>query len=416
MGLESLIIINIARPPMVSGVDRYLEMLTYSTKEICNTLWISLVHNAEHLGVEVIIDGSVKHILLPFPDMPYMIIGEFHCMKAYTNEVMKYIQPHLEDHSCRAVIHIHTLNLIELALSLKGILPNSKVITHLHCIPWKGYINSNIHLFNQLYRKYYLEADWDTHQFLTNHSELDAYTKADSIVCLTDSARDFISHICPNVQSKVRLIPNGIIDLSFGFNRDYRDREEIRMVYVGALSRGKGLTYILEALRKAQDFGLSISLDVAGYPPPNLERLIREKYLGLKVVLRGMLEKEELMNLYKEAHIGIIASLQEQCSYVAIEMAMMSLPIITTAVDGLDEIFEDEVNALKVPVIFSRAKGLLPDVDYMAQCIARLAKDKILREKLGVNARALYLRYYTLDRMMQDTKKLYSDILDEHTL
>ena len=52
----------------------------------------------------------------------------------------------------------------------------------------------------------------------------------------------------------------------------------------------------------------------------------------------------------------------------------------------------------------------------MAQCIARLAKDKILREKLGVNARALYLRYYTLDRMMQDTKKLYSDILDEHTL
>ena len=188
------------------------------------------------------------------------------------------------------------------------------------------------------------------------------------------------------------------------------------MVYVGALSRGKGLTYILEALRKAQDFGLSISLDVAGYPPPNLERLIREKYLGLKVVLRGMLEKEELMNLYKEAHIGIIASLQEQCSYVAIEMAMMSLPIITTAVDGLDEIFEDEVNALKVPVIFSRAKGLLPDVDYMAQCIARLAKDKILREKLGVNARALYLRYYTLDRMMQDTKKLYSDILDEHTL
>lgn len=45
-------------------------------------------------------------------------------------------------------------------------------------------------------------------------------------------------------------------------------------------------------------------------------------------------------------------SLQEQHSYAAIEMAMFGMPMIITAVDGLDEMFVDEISCLKVNTLF----------------------------------------------------------------
>lgn len=333
-------------------------------------------------------------------------------MKSYTNEVIKLIQPHLE-YSRKTVIHVHTLNLMELALSLKGILPDSKIVTHLHCIPWKGYVNSNIYLFNRLYQKYYMEGDWEVYQYLTHHSELNAYTQSDRVVCLTESAREFLTRICPNVKDRIWLIPNGLVDLGRDFNRPYKTEGELRLVYAGALSPGKGLTYILDALLQLEESGTSVSLDVAGFPSPRVEKLVREKYSTLNVTLRGVLPREELMELYKVAHVGIIASLQEQCSYVALEMCMMGLPIVTTAIDGLDEIFEHGTNALKVPVTFSRSRGLTPDVNSMTQHIATLAGDESLRQKLGLNARELYLRLYTLEKMVLATENLYLEVLNE---
>jgi glycosyltransferase involved in cell wall biosynthesis len=128
--------------------------------------------------------------------------------------------------------------------------------------------------------------------------------------------------------------------------------------------------------------------------------------------VKGRIPFEELKKLYAQCDIGIIASLQEQASYVAIEMAMFGLPIVSTAVDGLDEIFTDEINALKVRTKFSPIFGLSVDVEMMAKQIVRLIEDENMREMLSQNVRQLYEQRFNLDLMIDRTVSVYKELVD----
>ena len=89
---------------------------------------------------------------------------------------------------------------------------------------------------------------------------------------------------------------------------------------------------------------------------------------------------------------------------------MSGLPVITTAVDGLDEMFTDNVNALKVNTTFSKVSGLSVDTGEMSEKIITLIEDKMLRMQLGRNARQLYENELTLERMMKQTVKVYKEM------
>ncbi len=94
-------------------------------------------------------------------------------------------------------------------------------------------------------------------------------------------------------------------------------------------------------------------------------------------------------------------------------MAMYGLPVITTAVDGLDEIFTDNVNALKVNTLFSKARGLTVDTVQLAAKIIFLIENKKIREQLSLNVRRLYETELTLDRMMKQTVEVYKNMIGE---
>ncbi|MCC8146061.1 MAG: glycosyltransferase, partial [Bacteroidales bacterium] len=178
-------------------------------------------------------------------------------------------------------------------------------------------------------------------------------------------------------------------------------------VYVGVLSESKGILYILQSLRKVREKGYKVTLYIAGGYSSSVKSFIEKNFKDLSLEILGRISFEELQHYYKESDIGIIASLQEQCSYVAIEMAMFGLPIVTTAVDGLDEMFTDGVNALKVNTRFSKVFGLSVDTDSLAEKIITLIENGELRQRLSANVRQLYKERFNLETMMQQTLAVY---------
>lgn len=94
-----------------------------------------------------------------------------------------------------------------------------KIVSHLHCIPWKMNINSNEHLFNRLWYDYELGSKVNAETFLTNNAEGSVYTESDSIVCLTECAREFVQRMNTCAHKKISLIPNGFADFSQDFNQ-----------------------------------------------------------------------------------------------------------------------------------------------------------------------------------------------------
>lgn len=203
---------------------------------------------------------------------------------------------------------------------------------------------------------------------------------------------------------------------------DYRTEERadtisdkiVELLYAGVVSESKGLFYILEALRIVRQQGYKVTLNVAGKAFDRERWRIKRNYPDLSINMLGLLPFDRLKEYYQKCDIGVIASLQEQASYVAIEMAMFGLPIITTAVDGLDEMFEDNVNALKVNTRFSDASGLTVDVPMLADKIINLVNDKDKRLSLGRNARTLYENKWSLEKMIHSTVSIYNQIISSN--
>ena len=435
----NLFLIDMAHADNTSGVDRYLETLLIglAAYPFIHIHWIHLRDdNIMLLHCEEQHDSYTK-ITIPLPQQYNEIIAERFWIRQYNEQVFRLTE-HLFRGKQNCILHLHTLNLIDLTVFIREQVP-CKIITHLHCIPWKMHYNTDKRKFNELYQQVYVNEspEVNVNDFITNNCELQSYTDADHVVCVTRCAVDFLTKVMGKADENITVIPNGIDDFVQDVTRLSRRNENIennnhisgstlldikrvtsdifKLLYVGVITESKGLGYILKAMRKVNRQGYNLSLAIAGKITPMFSEKLKNENRDLSLYILGRVPFDELKKHYSESDAGIIASLQEQSSYVAIEMAMFGLPVITTAVDGLDEMFTDNLNALKVNTRFSNVFGLSVDVDMMAEKIIMLIEDNELRAQLRKNVRVLYEKELTLQRMMQQTIDVYQKIKEDPT-
>lgn len=409
----NLFLMDMSEDKMTSGVDRYLSVLMNGLKKYpsISVYRIHLLHSSSLLFYTEEQTAYGWEITLPLPQKTGEIIKEYFWTEKY-NGIVYHLIKHLFNNKTHNLIHIHTLNLIDLALYIKKEF-TCKIITHLHCIPWKECYNFNMKKFNTLYELVYVEKNQERFsELLTSESEIRSYTDSDQILCVTDCARTFLYALPDKNISPIEIIPNGMNDYQDTKTVEKNSDKIIELIYVGILTESKGLFYILDAMRMVQQRGYKLTLNIAGKAQKKQLQRITDEYSDLKLNILGCIPFDKLKEYYQQSDIGVIASLQEQASYVAIEMSMFGLPIITTAVDGLDETFENEVNALKVDAIFSSIKGLKVDVPMLANRIIELIENKDKRFNLGRNARSLYENKLSLNMMMERTVSVYNKLIE----
>lgn len=397
-----------------SGVDRYLSVLMDGLKHYphVNVCRINFRHDPERLLYSETEKDGYREVVIPMPVSPDEMISKEFWTDRY-NAVAYHITQHLFEGKENILFHLHTLNLMDFALTVKKHHPGCWIITHLHCIPWKSWYNSNISRFNELYRKIYVDKEVpETEELVSNHCELRSYREADRIICVTRCAKEFLMRMMDVPAHKICVTSNGISDKADDCQSAKRENKNFRFLYVGVITPSKGLTYILEAIRKIQQQGYDASLVVAGRGSKFYMEQIKSSYSDVKVHFTGTIPFEELKGYYRTCDAGVIVSLQEQCSYVAIEMAMFGLPVITTAVDGLDEMFIHEESALKVSTRFSKVYGLSVDTEELAERMKQLMDDDGLRKKLAVNVRKRYEERFGLEDMMERTVDIYNDLIN----
>jgi len=395
-----------------SGVDRYIESLLKGLTRIgtYEITWLSLQNDPQLFFHREEREEGYTKIIIPLPEQSDPIISTQFWSEQYYRVVIEIISRYLSLYSV-SLVHIHTLNLIDLALMIKEDY-GCKIITHLHCLPWKGVLDSNKGVFNKLYNEYYITKNYNRKLYMSNMSEERSYLSADKIICVTDCAKEFVHNITQISKERIAVIPNGMDD----YYTEHDGRRELqrkgrRLLCVGGLSESKGIFTILNVMTRLNELGKPFELIAAGSVDSKTRNLIETKYSHLNIQLPGRVDFDTLKEYYKWADIGCIASLQEQCSYVAIEMALFGLPIITTAVDGLDEMFIDGVSALKVRTLFHRYIGLRVDEDQLVQTLIRLSENSSLRASLSIGARKRYLSKFTLPRMIEETCKVYEEVI-----
>ena len=403
---RSVIMMDMTKAGSMNGVTRCIRILAngLSQYKSFNVTWVRFVYGELETKFQPI-SVQLNEIRITLPSNIEQILSNKHLRYKYWETAYRKLCFLFRENP---ILHLHTLNLIEFALLVKERIP-CKIVTHLHCLPWKGLYNSDITTFNALYAQYYFEKELRTPELFIRHDyERLAYVKSDALVSVTECARKFIFRVCPNHTSNIRVIVNGIQDMAKP-KKYTKSKGSIKCLFVGNAHSSKGLAYVLAAMQACL-IRLPSELTIVGALPKPLCDEIINLYPFLELKFMGQVPFNHLRLLYAQSDIGIISSLQEQCSYVAIEMMMAGLPVITTDVDGLDELFKQGYNGIKIPVNFSPRSGLQPDIIKMADAIVELGENPTFRKRIGENGRKRYLTSYSREQMISNIKDLYTSL------
>lgn len=145
-----------------------------------------------------------------------------------------------------------------------------------------------------------------------------------------------------------------------------------------------GVHVAIRAARLWEERGEAVALVVAGEGPQRreLEELIGELDAGGNALLMGEASRVHMPGWLRRADVVVVPSvitngIAEATSIAALEAQACGRPLVASAIGGLPEIVQDDVNGLLVP-------GDAPEV--LAQAVLRLLADPGLASRLGASA------------------------------
>lgn len=183
----------------------------------------------------------------------------------------------------------------------------------------------------------------------------------------------------------IRVIPNGV-DCEH-FHPDVGVKEPgLRLLYVGRLQPFKGVQHLVRALPQVRAaVGSNLMLEIVGDGPLRgpLTTLVERLALSDCVCFRGWQRKEDMPQVYQQAHLLVLPSYVEGMPNVVLEAMASGLPVVATDVPGTREVVQDGVQGLLVPP---------RDEAALARAIVALA-DTQRRSDLGQKARQRALEF-----------------------
>lgn len=177
------------------------------------------------------------------------------------------------------------------------------------------------------------------------------YKLADLIVANSHYIKKtFIANGVP--AGKIVAVPTGCPPVDLVGARSGAGRDALRVLYVGTLSLRKGFPYLLEAWRRAE-LGPHGELWIAGKSELDV---MTELQAERSIRYLGMLARDELFGIYRQADVMVLPTLCEGLAHSALEALSFGLPIITTEASGVGDLVVEGENGFIVP---SRDAGAL---------------------------------------------------------
>lgn len=181
------------------------------------------------------------------------------------------------------------------------------------------------------------------------------------------------------MKQKIMTIPNGVeIVSSIHRERPKNGSKEIRLIMVGSLIPRKDVATALKALHLLpSEFVLTIIGHGAEFE--QLCSLTRELKLQERVVFKGHVKPEEIVNHLLESDLFILTSKSEGRPNALLEAAACGLPAVGSDIPGVREIIVPDVSGVLFPV---------GDYRTLAQNIRPFA-DRSLRDQFGQEGQRL---------------------------
>ena len=213
-----------------------------------------------------------------------------------------------------------------------------------------------------------------------------------------------------SIPSKIQVIYNGV-----NLKKIYQKRnttilqryqisdDELVILYLSRLHPKKRPEDLLIAFSQVANIIGKTKLIIAGKGEEEnkLRKLISKLKLSDKVILAGFVSESEKWVLLKRCDIFVLPSMIEGLPLAIIEAMACGKPVIATNIKPFSEIIRDGVTGILVPVC---------SPERIAEAIIYLALNPEKRKEMGKKARETVREKFSLERMVEDTEKVYEGI------
>ena len=250
--------------------------------------------------------------------------------------------------------------------------------------------------------------------------EKSAYESAAAIIAVSDGMRADILEVYPQIDAaKVFTVRNGIDTEVFKPNDDptvLREfgipTEESFALFVGRITRQKGLTHLLRAWQNV-DPSIGLVLAAGASDEPGIESEVEELVTILQrerknvIWIREMLTIPQLTALLTAARVFVCPSIYEPLGIVNLEAMACSTAVVASAVGGIPEVVTHGVTGELVRY----SNNDLEFETQFALAINKVAGDSELAERYGQAGRERVVAEFGWSKIARETIEVYRKVL-----
>jgi glycosyltransferase involved in cell wall biosynthesis len=177
------------------------------------------------------------------------------------------------------------------------------------------------------------------------------------------------------------------------------------LLFVGRFNAFKNVETLLEAADKLYQKGVNnfeLQLVGDGERRANLERLTVEKGLTRNVRFLGWIDRETIVERYRQADLFVTATTWEGMPNTVLEGMACGLPVVATRASGLDQLVHEGVNGYLVDI---------NDPFSLADRLADLIDNPYERLRMGKESRKIAEQEFAWEYIAEQYVQIYQRII-----
>ncbi len=226
----------------------------------------------------------------------------------------------------------------------------------------------------------------------------------DRYLAVSDDVRRRLVHDLRWPASKIEVVHNSIDAPRFRRPRSAAVRSAITadaaaplVLAPARLERQKGHEYLLAAAARLPEVHVAIAGD--GSRRHELEAIAHD--LGIADRVRFLGERRDIPDLLAASDVVVLPSLAEGLPLALLEAMAAGIPVVASAIGGVDELVVAGETGLLVPV---------GDVDALAAAIRRVVADRPYARALAENARRRIDAHFSAEAMRRRVERIYEEV------
>ena len=312
------------------------------------------------------------------------------------------------------------------------------VHSHTWYANFAGHVASLLHGIPHVLSAHSLEPlrPWKAEQLgggyrVSSFAERTAYEGAAGVIAVSAGMREDILRAYPSVDpAKVHVVHNGIDIDSWAPNQDTSaltsrgiDPEAPTIVFVGRITRQKGLPYFLRAVRELpEDYQVVLCAGAPDTPEiaQEVDSLVKElstTRTGVHLITE-MLPRHELTQILTHATTFVCPSIYEPLGIVNLEAMACGIPVVASATGGIPEVVDDGETGYLVPVEqVTDGTGTPVDPDRfigdLRDALVRMVSDPARAKQMGEASRRRAAEHFSWTSIAERTLEVYRTIIEQ---